>query len=598
MKRNSLKSSLLCTALLGSVLMAGITTNAFEEDKDYSAQNTQSVIIDPVISEHVYGDTNFEIDYMNTEVDSSTSKSNKLESSSDSVYLKPLLDTIVFTDVTEDSANLSFMYETESIKNSKATTEFFYTNPIDGVHLLEDDGDELEMEMLSDAVVGSEHILTYKINDLDSNEEYDDLTLFIDAYADADLTTPISTLESPDSTFTYNTLNIKDGFTTDHDLTYYLVIIIMLIIILALVAIAVFIVFSVWWWHRHISMAIYIDSTESFASGEIVLDLIHVHKYPDLLNCHEEELKLYAEGREIDAIFRRNPKMEDGYKIYLTEDAKDNKLPFLSLMEAQKYNGFYIGIGGKEYHAQYIPDKKAREIARSHYVKAKNLIGYNREKILNEMNDEFRKQIAQEATHGMLGHISPNKSRSHSLRYQILFPSVHKVDEHLVGEGENIGVYYVYKGKLYELDLKFIGVFGSMVEFDIINLEPGMIYPGLSVSFDNGKTILPSSAIYGITRDEDHQRLSKTDAQLAKPKEGAKAYPLWTEEDAIAYVGKVVVESIKDVLTKKHYEEQTDELILRIDEAHQHHDDYVDVWFKEARETKESNINIDNNETK
>ncbi len=499
-------------------------------------------------------------------------------------------DTFKFYNIKTESANFEFSYleVTEDYAADKyeaspheALTEPYYFDLVEGVHLYHDDVkmDIRFLESRESESLPSYHTASYELTGLTANTEYSNFTLGIEKFDEAG---------DFDKEIKLELTGDYIAFWTNHDLQYFIALIILLALMILIVVMSMAMVYIVILWHRHISMALYVDSKESFAHGEIVLDLVHANKYPEILNAHEEELKLYAEGREIDAIFRRDPNIMNGFKIYITEDAKDNKLPFLSMMEAQKYNGFYIGIENREYHAQYISDRRAKSIAKAHQKKVKNTFGDNREVILNEMNDEFRREISQTANHGLLGHISPNKSRRHSLRYKLLFPTVEELKENIKSRGKGFKMYHIYHGKAYEVDVEYAGIFGSMVEFDLVNLEPGTIYPGISVSFDNGKTIIPSSAIFGITRDRLNNKISKTDAKLAKPKEGVEGITIWPEDVAKGYVGEQVLESIKDILTKKHYEEEFDDLILPIDEAKLYHKDYVDVWFEEAKKVKDS----------
>ncbi len=505
-------------------------------------------------------------------------------------------DTFKFYNIKTDSAMFEFNYLKIEDDDSTSTygllqhgikeESIFFFDLQNGVHLYNDDK-EMDVEFVSsyesseidyDGKAFITETATYNLLNLNSNTEYKDFELVIDK---------LDSEGQSNGVAEYILDNESTDFWTKHDMQYYAALIIILILMILIIIMSLATVYTVIWWHRHISMAIYVDSKESFAHGEIVLDLVHANKYPEVMNAHEEELKLYAEGREIDAIFRRNPLVSNGFKIYITEDAKDNKLPFLSMMEAQKYNGFFIGIGNREYHAQYISDKKAKAIAKSHQRKVKNTFGDNREEILNEMNDEFRKEVSVTANHGLLGHISPNKSRRNSLRYKLLFPTVEELNASIKPKGKGFKMYHIYNGLLYELEVKYAGIFGSMVEFDIVNLEPGTIYPGISVSFDDGETIIPSSAIFGITKDKFNNKISKTDAMLAKPKEGSNGIEIWPEKVAKAYVGEQVLGSIKDILTKKHYEDEFDDLILRIDVAKQYHKDYVDIWFEKAKDSKD-----------
>ncbi len=334
-------------------------------------------------------------------------------------------------------------------------------------------------------------------------------------------------------------------------------------------------------------MAIYLDSEDSFANGEIIFNVINAKKYPFIYDAHEDEIKLYAEGREIDAVFRRNSSLKDGFKVFVTETAKENKLSYLSIMEAQKFNGFYVGIKNQAHHAHYITDKQARKIAHTHLKKNKSVFNDIKGEILAEMQSTYKKAVTQNTAHDLIGHISTKKTRSHSLRYQLLFPdSAHDEFGQFGPENKDFKMYHVYHGKLYELEVKFVGIFGTMVEYDIINLESGSIYVGLSISTDAGKTILPSSALYGKTKNDDGTLPTKSEAKLAKPKDGAKAYPLWSKEASFDFVGKFVFESTCNVIAKKHYEEKHDEKV-HVYEAYKIVEEVIGDWFEEESNAQE-----------
>ncbi len=332
-------------------------------------------------------------------------------------------------------------------------------------------------------------------------------------------------------------------------------------------------------WKRKIALAIYLDSEDSFANGELIFNLINAGHHKEIFDAHEDDIKLYAEGREIDAVFRKSSLLHQGFKIFITEKTIKNKLAYLSIMEAQKFNGFYIGIKNHAFHAQYITDSEAKRIAQTHLKKNKNMIQDLRGEMIDEMQSTYKKALSQNAMHDLISHVSTKKSKQTSFRYQLLFPDNNDMYKQYAPENKDFGIYHVYNGKAYKLDFKYIGKYGTMIEYDIINLEPNSIYVGISVSKDGGKTILPSASIYGKTRDENDELPTKTRAKLAKPKEGAKEYPFWNRDLAIEYVGEMVFNSSCDTIIKKHYEDKDGEK-LPINEAHKKFDEIMGDWFK------------------
>lgn len=448
---------------------------------------------------------------------------------------------------------------------------------------------------------------TYQINGLEGDTTYKDFGIYVKSpeslWVKENWTL---TGKTDQSVIEDSTEELNNWFLVPQDIIlktarplsfYYWIIIFMLLLIVALLS--AFVVYK-WidWWHKHMSLALFYDGKISFEQGELVINLLHVNRYSKLWHAHEEDLVLIAAGRALDARFTRTSSVPNGYRIYLTEDTGSKKV-VLSMMSASKYNEYYIGIRGHHdtFHAQILSDVKAQKITR--------LIS----KSIDEVNDETREMMLQEIVKktskeeaktlisktGTLAHISEIKSTQTTLRYQLLFPKHHGDLDGFDPEASGFGIYYIYHGKVYKMEHKFMGKYGHQYEFDLINLKPDSIYVGLSVSFDGGKTIQPSSAIYGVTRDKDGVIHTKTHALLGGPNSTSeKTYPMWTKAKALEVLEEEAFFKMKGIITKKHYEDDNEDAFITSERAETIFSDYIDKWIEEAEklESKAQKVGV------
>ncbi len=545
-------------------------------------------------------------------------------------YSKPIINSsFMFTDIKADSATFSFdVYVTDEPEddgvskfalkeddNSLGGDGFYYFDPSEDVYLLQgtetDKGltfvntDDYGVEFDhwvdvtdtegtdADGTIYDTYTLFYKVDGLTPNTDYSNFGLFIDAWEDADRTTAMgnqfkdlnepTTANDPEFLTLYSITDFRGAFKTPHQIIYYITVIIILLLILLAIGIVALVIYGLMWWHKHISMAIYVDAEDSHASGDLILNLVHAQRHSEIWNAHEEDLILYAEGREIDAVFRRDHTVKGGFKIYVTEDGEDGRHSFVSIMQAEKYDNFTIGIEEKEWHAFAITDKKAKQIAKAHERKVKNIYYDIRKDVLDEMDNNYSKS-ATTSEHGIIAHVSHKKSKEDKLRFQLILPREgHPLTDEFDPESNKLVFYHLYDGKLYKIDHKYIGTYGSMIEWDFINLAPGSIYVGISYSIDGGKTIYPSSAVYGITTDEEGHLHSKTDAKLAAPIDSnAKGIKIWKRGDANEYLGDEAFESLCSIVVKKHYEKDNENVFLSADRAQEYYDEYIDLWLADA----------------
>lgn len=383
---------------------------------------------------------------------------------------------------------------------------------------------------------------------------------------------------------------VAASFKTPRSDEYFTIIIWLIVALILLILLILLIIYLVIWWRRHISLSLYFDSSKSIDEGELVINLLHVNRHPKYWHAHEDDLMLFAAGRAIDCIFTKSPEVRGGYRVYITDDTGSKKV-MLSIMSATRYNNWYLGVKGHQetLHAYAISDSRAKRITKMISATMTEINEETRETMLGEIVSKTDKAFGKlkENNQGIISHISDNRSTSTSLRYQVMYPEHHVLynsfehDQNDVDDPQKKTFYYIYDGKAYEIEHKFVGKYGHLYEYDLINLEPGTIYPGLSVSLDGGKTIAPSAALYGITKTEDGVFPTKDHAKLAKPKKTTKTHTLWTIREARAYLGDDIMHRTFDILTMSHYEDENPGKLLNPDKAKSYYDEYIDRWFVE-----------------
>ncbi len=437
----------------------------------------------------------------------------------------------------------------------------------------------------------------YQINGLEDGKEYTGFSLYFKTDEsqwaqdeEAGIMTDDTVIdEEYDKTysFEFDESAAANSFYTHHDATFYIIIaIIILIIILIIVAIFLGIRFIIWW-HKHMSLSLYFDEVRSLEEKELILNLLHVKRYHAFWDAHEEDLILLANGRAVDAVFQKSPNVPGGYRVYITDDT-NNKEVMNAIMSATKFDTWHIGVRNheEEKHAFILSDDKAKKIIRMISKSDKKINDETKDQMLEEMVNKISAHNVKRS-HGVISHISDKKSTSTTLRFQVMYPEHHILFDSFDHDGQvddpqKKTFYYIYNGKAYEMDYKFVGKYGHLYEYDFINLQPGTIYAGISVSLDGGKTIAPSAAIYGITKDESGIVPTKSHAKIAKPKnKSVKSHELWTEREALEYLGEDLMHRTFDILTKKHYEEENPEFSLSADRASEYYDEYIDRWFED-----------------
>lgn len=335
----------------------------------------------------------------------------------------------------------------------------------------------------------------------------------------------------------------------------------------------------------NIKLAVYGDMKTSIEKKRIHLNLTNVERYPDLWNAHEHDLTLISMGSTIPAAFVRLSDGTKGYQIIYGE--KLSHLEILSLVGGVKYNKMFISPDGGEtlFHANSISDKDAKHI----YSKRNKITDHTKElrmEILNEIkeSDKYFYINHEFKDDEVISHIHEGKSTSHTMRYQAIISDNNPVFEQGFTP-ETIKFYHVFDGYCYEMQSEFIGKFDHLYEWDLIDLQEFSAYVGFSFSIDGGKTIMPSTSLYGVTRDEDGILPVVAEANLAKPKPGIKPHKMWTEKDANEYMGKELAEKTYNIIVKKHYEMEHTDVFIPLHTIKQFYQDIT--WLKVGKDLKD-----------
>ncbi len=586
---------------------------------DTTPENREATFA-PYISNLLYD--KYEADAVNNTIVSDEDEDCLFETTT---YNRPVItSTFKWTNVTSDSATFSFSY----IIDDPSTDEdiFLDFHPEDVVLLWNKDGSKANIETSDDddsqftlneayeqddesSGFNKGHVtlgepekdtnpddiiesVSYNVTGLDSHTTYEDFAIYLKTDDSEWAMNDWSNNGSGSQIINYSDSRIffiptRFKLETPRDISFYINIIIALLVVLIFLLILVGIWYFWIWWKKHMSLSIFFEAPVSTERGEFILNLLHVRRNEKLWSAHESDLFLRATDHEIEAEFYKTSSVVNGLRIKVTADtgAKDVAL---SILTASKYNKYFIGIRGEEeeYHAQVVSDSHGRKImnmqALDHdemYEKAKNSLLEDskvraKAKKLSKREDDLE--------HGeIVSTIHDDKSTQTSLRYQVLLPLDHELnDEFKEGNYKGIIFYHLFNGKLYKLKHEYAGKFGTLYEYDIVGLEPDHIYVGLSISLDGGKTIFPSSALFGMTKNEDDDFSSKTTTKLGLPKpKTAKAHDLWPMSEVRKHLTLNQIERMFTLITKKHYEYDNPEQFLEKGTVESYYDDYINKWI-------------------
>ncbi len=351
---------------------------------------------------------------------------------------------------------------------------------------------------------------------------------------------------------------------------------------------------------EHHSMVIYADTKTSNSEGVLIYIIDNVKNFEEFWNADLTEVKLYACGKVIPSRAFKSANIPNGIKI-MVSGMSNSINDMLLIMAAIKYEMWELSFDGGTTRVpvmQIIDPVQKWEVEK--FAQKNGWVPPKKEeKLFKELQKEIKKSSKNKVVkgalpqHGLVAHINEGRSTGTSLRYQILIPKGSESILDLIEDDyDKVSFYYIYEGYAYKIESKFVDRIGSLWEYDLLGLEPGTIYPGLSTSLNEGKTMLPSSALYGITKNHKGEVPTIDDAELAKPEPGAEKFEMWNEEVAMSYLGPEFTEKTYSVIVKKHYEDEYTDEYLSLSRTKEFFDDYK--WLKGKKEVKEEDIHVVN----
>ncbi len=338
------------------------------------------------------------------------------------------------------------------------------------------------------------------------------------------------------------------------------------------------------------------DAVTSSREQVLFYDIANVRRNKQFWNADLKKIKVYAMGLEITSVAFKTDDFADGIKLMFS-GMMNSANEILHLIGSIKYDLWEIsfdgGITRKRLHQIHSISDTRHAKHRAHEN------GWNSgDKQQREFLKEFIKssKVAGDTNlhlntgGGLLAHINETKTTSTTMRYQILIPSNIELSKLLTENPEIASFYYIYNGHSYKMDSKFIDKVGNLFEIDIINLKPGTIYTGFATSINGGKTLLPSSSLYGITKNEDGELPTIDEAILAKPKAEQQMFPMPHIDVVTQYLGEELKDKYYDVIVKKHYEDLHEDDYVSMNRVKEFYQDFD--WLDGSEENKEVALNI------
>lgn len=363
-------------------------------------------------------------------------------------------------------------------------------------------------------------------------------------------------------------------------MTTYTLVITILFILLLLLIIGYFIERRISSYLKsHYKLATIINAEAGKKKGRLILSIFNADKNKDVWNASENTMQWYSMGRRIEGVI-----IEKSYDIEGTLFVKFPKfqdLPYdawLNILYSIKYNKIAVSVdqGFNLIEVYSVPNKRMARLTRSISNR-----GDSRKALIKQLKDDLKhsdknhylsNQDLYDHPEGVWVHINESKSTQTSLRYQLILP-----EGHIDGLGfseETFKVFQTFEGKLYPLETKYLGKIGDFYEWDLIDLEPGTAYAGLSYTVDGGKTFLPSSTFYGITKNKKDILPTLDEAQIKKPAEGTPSYKMWTAKASIDHYGERWTRVAQRIIVKKHLEIYDDNLYIKLADADKYFDQF------------------------
>ncbi len=319
------------------------------------------------------------------------------------------------------------------------------------------------------------------------------------------------------------------------------------------------------------------DMATTMKEGIITINILNASKIPEIWNVHESKLSVMVGDHVLPTTFSRDPEVE-GKMIFRYDTVLSTK-DIGKILESVFLNTIHISPdGGKtKFWANSVKDTHAVAITEK-ANKNKDTISKLKFKLMKDIRESDKHFYFSYNEHfeeaEVVSHISENLSTQTSLRYQLVLPEDHISYKN--GEGpseEKTQFFYTFNGKMYPMKTKLITHIQDYWEWELYDLEPNTMYAGIGF-VNSGKLVLPSTALYGITKDEDDYLPTINEVDIKEPKVEPSTLPMWTNETAVKYLGKDLTSIANDVLVKKHYEFKYEDSMITLEKAKSVYDEF------------------------
>ncbi len=332
---------------------------------------------------------------------------------------------------------------------------------------------------------------------------------------------------------------------------------------------------------RNVDIAIFADIPLSMKEDRIFINCINMDKHREYWEGNESNLQLYGMGMIMPTRFYRVPEIPNGYRIEFTRPLSNKET--LALTGSVKYNRFVMSKDNGETTIKInsINDDEAKRAISKMQKGIEKDVDYLKKEIIRKIHNSIKYSYVENELRedGIVSYVDEVKATVDSFRFQAIIPK----DNELITNGfnpEELSLYHIYHGKMYRLETKFLNKASDLFEWEVIGLEAGTVYAGLTVSTDAGKTFIPSSSLYATTREEDGQFPDVSNAILGKPTTDDKPLPMWKYDKSLSTNEKKIMKKSCDILVKKHFEEKQPEDFLPLNKVQYAYEYYEWIPFK------------------
>ncbi len=326
---------------------------------------------------------------------------------------------------------------------------------------------------------------------------------------------------------------------------------------------------------------LYIHGDGSLSVEEEVLfyNITNVKRNPKYWNADLTNIRIYVSGKEIESFAYKADDLPNGIRVILGGMTNDT-FEILRIAASVKFDLWEISFDGGMTRVNLYQNNPTfeKDLVK---IKAKSFgshINHVDHATFSEQEKELQRKKFKYGVSphkGLASMVNNFNSTGDKVRFQLLIPSNELFNKVNIANPKAITFYYLFKGHTYKIDSEYLGSHGSLHEFSLINLKPGSIYLGLSYSTDDGKTIIPTTSLFALTRDESGLLPNIDSAEMAMPNDpNATKYEMWNEDTLVNSVGRQSSIRMYNTITKKHYESDYPDEFLALQRAREFYSDY------------------------